>query len=231
MPEKMPEKAPEKVYVYAFCRAADALPPLPEGIAQPLQWVEAADLVAITEPSLDLNALQQDEARLVSAVVHHDWVLCELSRSVTLLPLRFGTQFETVAQVRSHLQRQADAYQAKLSALQDRAEYCLKFSPQPITLASPAAELQGRAYFLAKKQRLEQQSATEAQQQAQLAQLQAEIARCYPRAQVAADRIYLLVHHDELDQLQHRYQQWQRHCSDWLLQLSEALPPYHFVEV
>lgn len=217
------------MYVYAFCAAETSLPPLPQGIAQPLQTLGVAGVMAIGEPPLNLEALQQDEARLVSAVVHHDWVLCELIQSVTLLPLRFGTQFSDSQQVRSHLQTQEMAYRNQLAALQDRVEVCLKLAAKPVVLAAPSSTLKGRDYFLAKKQRLQQQALTETQQQAQVAQLRADILRSYPQHQVEDDRVYLLLHRGAIEQLQTQYQHWQRQFAGCEIQLSGGLPPYHFV--
>ena len=222
------------MYVYAFCSAATALPSLPQGITQPLQTVSAAGITAISEPPLDLETLQQDEARLVSAVVHHDWVLCELVQSLTLLPLRFGTQFRDVDQVRSHLQLQATTYRPRLEALTDQVEISLKLTAKPLMSATSlpvpqGTPLQGRDYFLAKKQRLQQQVLTDAQQHTRLAELRADIIRSYSQHKVEEDRVYLLVHRDAVAQLYEAQRHWQQQFPDCEVQLSGVLPPYHFV--
>ena len=217
------------MYIYTFCATATVLPPLPQGIAQPLQTVAVGAVTAIGEPPLDLAALQQDEARLVSAVVHHDWVLCELVQTMPLLPLRFGTQFSDVEQVRSHLQSQAEAYRAQLTALGDRVEICLKLATRPLRLVAPLPALKGRDYFQAKKQRLQQQTLTEAQQQTQLAQLRTALIRSYPQHQIEEDSVYLLIDRKAVGQLQDQQQYWQQKFPDCEVRISGVLPPYHFV--
>ena len=224
------------MYVYAFCMAETPLPALPRGIAHPLQTITAAGVTAIGEPPIDLGTLQQDEARLDSAVVHHDWALCELVQVVTLLPLRFGTQFESHEQLQSHLQAHAAVYQAQLAMLKNRLEFCLKLSAKPVATdapaaaaAPPAAQLKGRDYFLAKKQRLQQQTLTETQQQAHLDQLRSEITRVYAEHHVEADRVYLLIYRSAAEQLQQQLEQWRQQFPTCDLQCSTPLPPYHFV--
>ncbi len=225
--------SPGPLYVYGICQRPTGLLEMPTGIEGEVTWVTVGELVALVEPNLDLEAIQADNSRLLAAVLSHDRVLCHLFQQVPLLPLRFGTQLASPAQLQGYLSQQQDAYQAKLIALADQAEYQIKLTPADPTPPPLPEGLKGRDYFLAKKQRL--QDLTQAQQQQQ------DEGQCLLEAMVAtyasavvdhatpATKVYLLVPRSQADALFQAVAQWQAQASHWQVQVSDALPPYHFV--
>ncbi len=207
-------------YAYAICAQCPEV--LPEGGQGSLISVAAAGLYLVAEPGLDVRPLA--EADLVSAVVNHDRVLCELLPQTPLLPIRFGTHFETIAMIEEHLGDNAPSYQQRLSTLRDQSEYCLKLSPQEPDL--PEATGTGRAYFAAKKARVEQLSAWQA------AQNQAKAAW-----QERLNTSQAVIHTDEVNELKayilleaNAVAAWQTLRDPyWQVEFTGPLPPYHFV--
>lgn len=205
------------------------------GIAGPIQLIRYEHLVAVVEPELDFEAMTADDERLMQAVLAHDRVLCNLFQSVTLLPLQFGTRFQSEAALVQHLVQHQDSYQTKLAQLQDQGEYLLKLVPgEPPAPPEPENNAKGREYFLAKKQRLQAQAEHQQQQHAELQSVISAIAQIYPHwcrsePKDEVERIYLLVLRSEETALRHHCQTWQQQLSHWELSLSSALPPYHFV--
>ena len=86
--------------LYTF---AILLAPLPEatplGInGKPIQYLSRDRLVAMIEPDVDIEGLKLlPEQELMQAIIHHDRLVCELFEQRTLLPLRFGTAFVSIA--------------------------------------------------------------------------------------------------------------------------------------
>jgi len=223
----------QPVYVYGIV----ALPlqaPLPLGLQGDVTLVAVGDLAALVETNLDVAAIQADDQRLLTAVLSHDRVICDLFQVQGILPMRFGTQLASTTKLHQHLAAHAPTYTQKLRNLVGRAEYQLKLIPQPVTLPPLAEGLKGREYFLAKKQRLQQQSQQQQQQQQALADLLGQLETAYPqRVQCPPAeeerRVYLLLTADEATQLQQQTTDWLARCPDWHLSWSEPLPPYHFV--
>ncbi|NEP15508.1 MAG: hypothetical protein F6J97_01250 [Leptolyngbya sp. SIO4C1] len=210
------------IYLYAFCllpgddAALDGavlgnsdLDWLPPGLYQTVRLVSQGRVGAVIEADIDLTAMQQDDAQLVTAVVNHDRVICDLFETLTLLPLRFGTQFVSEAALRSHLQSHATDYQARLQSLVGKAEYCLKLAPLvlPTDQAAPAEQ--------------------------QLTQLQDALRQTFLAVQfessseTSACRAYLLTEQSSAG-LQQTVEAWQVTYPLWDISLSEARPPYHF---
>lgn len=237
-PERLPAGSPDKVpespvYVYGIVALPlQTIPPL--GFQAEVTLVEVGPIAAVVEPDLDVAAMQADDQQLLTAVLSHDRVICELFQSQSILPMRFGTQLASATKLRQHLTAKGATYTQKLTYLAERAEYQLKLVPQPVPLPPLAEGLKGREYFLAKKQRLQQQSQQQQQQQQDLARLLAQIDTAYPqRVQCPPgedeQKIYLLLATDEAAQLQQYTADWLARSPGWQLSWSEALPPYHFV--
>lgn len=207
---------------------------LPPGIERDTILVEQAGLGAIAEPGLDLEVLEADDQRLLTAVLTHDQVICDLFQQTSLLPLRFGIQLTSQAGLEAHLQENQKAYRRKLALLADKAEYQIKLVPAEITVPPLPEGLTGRDYFLAKKSRLQTQSEEQQRQQEELNQLVAALQSTYADLQtVTSDegipRLYLLLQASQAKELLRQAEHWQRQMPHWQLNLSEALPPYHFV--
>jgi Gas vesicle synthesis protein GvpL/GvpF len=222
------------MYTYAFLASSTAPVELPLGITGSLALIHEAGLAALVEPRLDLEALQQNDDRLVQAVVSHDRVLRELFEQATILPLRFGTSFISQAALEQHLQTHQAEYLQKLAELQDKAEYGLKFVPSELAEPEISTDVKGKAYFLAKKQRYQTLAEQQQQQQVEFHQVIEAIALSYPdvvlsEAKDGVERVYLLSDRQEEPNLYQRLQNWQMQCPHWQISLVDALPPYHFV--
>jgi hypothetical protein len=221
------------MYTYAFLFNSGLLPDLPEGIWGSLDLIGADRLAALVEPGLSAEALQQSDRQLMQAVLSHDRVIQEVFQQTTVLPLRFGTYFISRQGLLDHLHTHQQTYIDKLTQLQGKAEYVLKLNPLPYPEAAITAETTGKNYFLAKKQRYQDQAHWQQQQQAELDHLSALLETRYPinRAEpngTAPERIYLLADLLANDPLE-RLPDWQQTCPSWGLSLSDPLPPYHFV--
>ncbi|HEY9889939.1 MAG TPA: GvpL/GvpF family gas vesicle protein [Candidatus Obscuribacterales bacterium] len=223
----------QMLYVYAFCPPLPTPSALPTGITgAAVQVVTVDTLGAIAESGVDVAQLKADDDQLMQAVLTHDRVLNDLFAQVPLLPLRFGTQFNDEEALSTFLHQHSATYQARLTALCDRAEYLLKLTPQPLPLPDLDPNLKGRDYFLAKKERLQAQTAAVTQQSAEfeafLAQLEAhQTPFVLSTPQDTEERLYLLLSRDAAA-TQTAVAQWQQQLPTWQLGCSEPLPPYHF---
>ena len=222
------ELTPGPIYLYSICPRPQQPLTLPLGLAEPTQLIAVDNIAAVVETGVDL-----DEPRLLNAVLSHDRVICELFQTTPLLPLRFGTQITSLNHLKAHLATQGADYAAKLEALAPKAEYQLKLIAQTVELPPVAAGLTGRDYFLAKKQRLEDQTTSQEQQQAELAQVLDHIYSAYSDCLEAESpageaRVYILVDRGDEALVQH-LEEWRSQAPHWNLMLSDPLPPYHFV--
>ncbi len=221
-------------YIYAFFKNSDGLPTLPTGIVGALDIIGVEAIAAVVEYDVPLEAIQQDDQQLVQAVITHDQVICQLFAQVTVLPLRFGASFVNCDRLRDHLAANQQTYSYQLAQLEGKAEYTLKFIPRPLPAEATPNETQGKAYFLAKKQRYQAQVDYQQQQQQELQQLAVSIAQTYAKhlqadTQGTTHRLFLLLPQPEAAALYEQCKTWQAQCPTWELTVSEALPPYHFV--
>jgi hypothetical protein len=224
------------MYTYAFLSSFSPPLDLPPGIADAPILFREAEIAALVEPELDLNSIQQNDERLIQAVLCHDRIIRAAFEQTTVLPLRFGTCFVSPQGLREHLQTHQEDYQHKLLAFKGKAEYGLKLTASESTAGSETAistEVKGKAYFLAKKQRYQILAEQQQQQQAELQQVIAAIALTYPDyvsvPSEGVERIYLLSDRQQESNLYQHLQAWQTQLTHWQLQIGEALPPYHFV--
>jgi hypothetical protein len=225
---------PSPLYAYALCFTPPETLTLPTGIQGELAVITAGDLSAIAEFDVPIETLQADDRQLMAAVLHHDQVICQLFSQISLLPLRFGTCFTDPAAAASHLIAKGDTYRQRLQQLQNHGEYLLKATPMPITLPETDPDLKGRAYFLAKKQRLQDQTAAQVAQQQQLQTLWQQLEQHFRQTQAgtpqdSTERFYLLAHSDQATTLEAHLATWQVQAPQWQLTLDGPLPPYHFV--
>ena len=228
-----PELTSGPIYLYSICPRPLQPLTLPLGLAEATKLIAVNDIAAVVETGVDLEALQTDEPRLLNAVLSHDRVICELFQHTPLLPLRFGTQIASVDHLKAHLTSQGADYAAKLDALAPKVEYQLKLAAQTVELSPLAEGLAGRAYFLAKKQRIHDQTTAQENQQQALVSLLNRIRSVYgdclesegPDGEI---RIYILVDRDDA-RLHRRVEEWRSQTTHWAITLSEPLPPYHFV--
>ncbi len=237
------------MYIYAFLKSPANSLQLPPGIEGDLQIIAenvCANVCAIAEPGLtSLATIEQDEQRLMQAVVTHDRILCELFNQTTILPLRFGTIFRSSADLIAHLNQREKEYLAKLNQFEGKAEYTLKVVPLDAPVPETDPQAKGKAYLLAKKQRFSIVQEFQNQQNREWASLQqaiAHVASPQPgffkksgfyyvlgEPQGTTNRIYLLIPKNQESLLLEYVQTWQKNHPTWQLFLSESLPPYHFV--
>ena len=222
------------VYVYGLCQRQQAPNTLPLGLAQETQLISVDDIAVVVEYGIDLETLQADDQRLLNAVLSHDRVVCDLFQQGTVLPIRFGTQLASTEKLKEYIGNEYQTYLDKLQALDQKCEYQIKLQPEAITLPSSPDDLKGRAYFLAKKQRLKDQTVAQEQQHHELMSLFERIHQIFPNAVEATNedgtaKVYILLDNDATSTLKHQAEQWQAEATYWNLSLSEALPPYHFV--
>jgi hypothetical protein len=207
---------------------------LPEGTAGCLQLVGNEWLSVVVEPNLSLEALQQDDALLLQAILAHDRVIRALFCQTTVLPLRF-TSFSPIDNLLADLNQHQQRYLEILNQLEGKAEYTVTLTPihQPETPISP--DLTGKAYFLARKQQVQAQHAERQQQREELQMLLATIAQRYPYTIVTASetetqQIHVLLPKAEENDWRRIASVFNEKFSRWQINLGDALPPYHFVD-
>lgn len=233
--------------LYAFAILAAPLPQhQPIGIKAPaIAYIQVGELVVAIEPNLDVEALQAaSEELLMQAAIAHDRVICELFTHETLLPLRFGTVFSSQQALADYLTSQQQFFAERLRLLSGYSEYLLKgqVTPPPVAVQN---NLKGKDYLLAKRSYYLQQQGWRSQQQQEyqdlIALLQAasaagtEDAWRSPQIATAQEsetlKIYLLLTRDRAESLRQSLQTWQVDRDCWHLDLSLALPPYHFANL
>jgi hypothetical protein len=223
------------MYTYAFMQGSAIPLDLPEGMAGSLQVVTTSELAAVVESGLNFESFQQSDERLMQAVLIHDRVIRDLFSQTTILPLQFGTRFVSKDALLLHLQAQSTEYVNKLNSLVDKAEYMIKLTPVNLTEEEDlSVDLKGKDYFLAKKQRYQNQMDLKQKRRAEMEQVQEAIATVYSNvvhsnSQDGVERFYLLTRRLEETFLLEKLQTWQTKCTHWHLEVGEALPPYHFV--
>ncbi|MBW4690718.1 MAG: GvpL/GvpF family gas vesicle protein [Lyngbya sp. HA4199-MV5] len=222
------------MYTYAFCKTPLAPLTLPHGIVALVQMVQTEQLSALVEPIISLDRLNQDDTLLVQAVLAHDRVIRSLFAQATLLPLRFGTNFSSLERLKAHLHTQQQTYLSKLTQLDGKAEYTLKFTPLELTELAIAPDIKGKDYFLARKQQFQTQLLHQQQQQEAFTHIQQVITQTYPDCRLNEEptgikTVYLLLERDREPQLRQTIRTLQAQHSEWQIAIGEALPPYHFV--
>lgn len=221
------------MYTYAFLHTPIAPLVLSTGISGTLQTVKADRLAAVVEPALTVDSLQTSDERLMQAVLKHDRIICDLFAQTTVLPLRFGTYFVSKEALQAHLTDRQAQYLELLSQLDGKAEYLLKLIPKQEVETTAASDLKGTDYFLAKKQRVQEQAECQQQQneRSNLMQHLADAGISYQpvESREGVERLYVLGDRAGEEQLKKLLAQWQEQCPRWELDLSGALPLYHFV--
>jgi hypothetical protein len=231
--------------LYTF---AILLAPLPEatplGInGKPIQYLSRDRLVAMIEPDVDIEGLKLlPEQELMQAIIHHDRLVCELFEQRTLLPLRFGTAFVSIAALENYLETEKDNLLASLARLDGYAEFLVTG-----TAIAPKIEadsnLKGRDYLLAKRSQYLQQEQWQSQLQQEILEylqiLSAHLKLAAPAYQLQYQtvetkgtediRVYLLLPRSHSQALQIASQSWQDQHSHWQIAWSQPLPPYHFL--
>ncbi|MDZ8053771.1 MAG: GvpL/GvpF family gas vesicle protein [Aulosira sp. ZfuVER01] len=223
------------IYAYALLLPIASPPVLPLGMERNTELVYSSGLAAIVEPEILLEAIQTTDERLLQSVLTHDRVLRELFQQTPLLPLRFGSGFNSVETLLNHLEKHQQQYLETLTHLTDKVEYTLKATPCNLLDDSDTIDARGKAYLLAKKQRYQTQQAFQAQQCEQWELLNQLILKTYTNVicetrQPDVRQIHFLAQRNDSTVSKQQFSLWQVQCSHWQLAISEPLPPYHFLE-
>lgn len=227
------------LYAYAIVVRPETSLVLPHGMQHPVQLIEVASLAVAVEPDipLELDASNDPQImqRQVQQVLTHDRVLQELFVQTTILPLRFGICFATIADLQAHLQAQALDYSQQLARFHHQAEYTLKLHRLPVEpIATESTSLKGRDYFLARKQQYQQQAVQQAQQNQELDQIHQVLVTwatdMRPGNSTSDQAIWhLLVPLEKAEGLYRQVLDWQTTLRHWTLEAIGPLPPHHFV--
>jgi hypothetical protein len=226
------------MYTYALLKPSVSSLEMPKGIAGEVQLIGTPELVAAVEPDFseaDLKQLEQDDEKLMQAVLSHDRVIQCLFQQTTILPLRFGIQFASRQVLLSHLEAQQQEYLEALFQFEGKAECSLVFEAIAAPEAEIAPEITGKSYFLAKKEQYQTQADYQRRQQQELATLLQQINQYYPQItfsqnQTGAKKVYLLIDRTEAETLAQQIQDWQQQINGWNIALSEPHPPYRFLK-
>jgi len=221
--------------LYTYCLLSDSKGnvSLPSGFLGDLKLIQKGAIAAVVEPELPQEKLETDDETLVQAVIHHDWVICEIFRDRAVLPLRFGTYFPTEADLRTHLATNREKYQQTLENLSGKLEVTLKLTPIPFT-EQETSSAKGKAYLRAKKQRYQEQSQYQAQQKLALEAFEQMINQTYSQwvhgdPQESTERFYLLLDVATFSSFSEQIKQWENQLQAWTIEVSAPLPPYHFL--
>lgn len=224
------------IYAYAFLKTPEEPLELPVGMGgDRLLLISTSGISALVEPGISVKSWENDDEKLIKAVVSHDRVLCDLFAKITVLPLRFGISFASEKKLLDSLEECRAEYLEKLHELEGKAEYTLKFIPKTFAEPKTPAKGKGKEYFLAKKQRYQSQQNFLETQAAQWEKIAAEISQLHPSVMVVEPegeelrKIYLLLSLQEEALVAEQFLTWQESSSYWELQLGEPLPPYHFI--
>ncbi|MHC5765065.1 MAG: GvpL/GvpF family gas vesicle protein [Nostoc sp.] len=224
----------QNFYTYAFFNTPDFPVDLPSGNLGELFLINGKNISAVVEPGISVESSQNDDEQVIKMVLAHDRIICELSRQMTVLPLRFGTYFLSEDTLLNHIESHAQEYQDKLNNIQGKNEYTLKVIPQKVEELAKASGTNGRDYFLAKKQYYEQQKSFFAAQNQEKSYLINLITETYQSSAIVQDhaeevRFHLLVDRQNKALLLEQVLSLQQKCPHWTLILGEPLPPYHFI--
>ncbi|MHC5778984.1 GvpL/GvpF family gas vesicle protein [Nostoc sp.] len=224
----------QNFYTYAFLNTPDFPLNLPDGNLGKLLLINGKNISAVVEPGISLELSQNNDEQVIKMVLAHDRVICDLSRQLTVLPLRFGTYFISEDTLLNHIESHAQEYQDKLNNIQGKNEYTLKVIPQKVEELPKASGVNGRDYFLAKKQHYEQQKSFLAAQNEEKSHLINLITETYQSSAIVQDnaeevRLHLLVDRQNKALLLKQVLSLQEKCPHWNLILGEPLPPYHFI--
>lgn len=223
------------IYIYALISTSDLDLSSLAGLRNPLQIWGQGSLYAVVEENPFADGVPQEEDALLKAVIHHDRIVQAIFEQTPVLPLRFGSQFLDREQLEGYLIDHAALYGEQLAQFQDQAEFTLSFTPRALpspNIATAPEPAKGRDYFLAKKKRLLTENDRLQTQQDQWIALQQKIQRAYPYSiwvEGETPRAYLLVSFKREPHLHKQILQWEETHSEWQIQVSPPLPPYHFV--
>lgn len=223
----------ENFYTYAFLETPSFPLTLPQGIASQVVLINGIQLSAIVEPGISLESCQKNDAEIIQMALCHDRVIRELFEQVTVLPLRFGTCFNSQTKLLNYLQSHSQEYRKQLEEIKGKVEFCLKLIPHSLPETEPLTE-KGKNYFLAKKQQYQNRQNFSICQETEKQNLIYGIKNVHKFPLVIQEqkeevRIYILVSSQDKVLILEQFLTWQKACPRWDLFLGDSLPPYHFI--
>ncbi|WP_413173336.1 GvpL/GvpF family gas vesicle protein [Anabaena azotica] len=225
----------ENLYTYAFLESPSLPLILPQGANSQVVLINGTRLSAIVEPGIYLESFQNNDEKIIQMALCHDRVICELFEQLTVLPVRFGTYFNSQTNLLTYLESHNEEHQSKLEKINGKIEFALKLIPRSLEeTALLEGDGGGRNYFLAKKQQYQNQknfSIAQSTEKHNLIDLITKINQLPVVIQEQKEevRIYLLVSFKEKILLLEQFLTWQKACPRWDLFLGDCLPPYHFI--
>ena len=229
------------MYTYALIETPTVPLMLPVGLVGELELISAGEITAIAEPQISLQKMEllvQDDELLQQAYVRYGQVICDLFRQTTIVPFRFYHCFADRTALQQHLKIHQSFYEQMLKRLAGKGEYLLKFLPKDCLFPEIEQDTlkKGKDYFLAKKKRYQMQQDYREKQQRDWQAIGDRITAEYPDAIIANPsedkrEIYLLGDRDRESLLYQQLQVWQEACNTWNITLSEAIPPYDFLDI
>jgi len=226
----------QNIYTYAFLKTPDIPLYLPQGAASQVLLIDGTELSAVVELGISLELFRGDDEQLINMALSHDRVICEIFHQITVVPLRFGTYFNSQTSLLNHIEYHSQEYQEHLKKINGKNEYSLKLIPRklekPVQLSE--AVRKGRDYFLAKKTHYENQTIFNLAQANEKYSLIDLITQIYQSSAIVQHqeeevRIYLLVSLKDEPFLLKQFLDWQKACPRWNLSLQGGFPPYHFI--
>jgi hypothetical protein len=223
----------ENFYTYAFLETPSFPLMLPQGLSSQVMLINGTQLSAIVEPGISLDSFQDNDEKIIQMALCHDRVICDLFEQLTVLPLRFGTYFNSQKNLLNYLESNSQEYRTKLEKINGKIEFALKLIPRPLEEAVPL-EGGGRNYFLSKKQKYQSQqnfTIAQATEKQNLIDLITNINQLPVVIQEQNEeiRVYLLINSQDKILLFEQILIWQKACPRWDLFLGDCLPPYHFI--
>jgi len=156
------------LYLYGISAKAPAIQPADsvDGLSV-VERLEDAGLVAWfsrvapAEFGEKLATNMENLEWLSGASVRHQRTVSEISDSVTLLPARFGTVFNSDQSLLEHIREQKGALTAALARIEGTEEWGVKLFLNPSPPASPIEITSGRDYLRAKSAMVQTRKHTE----------------------------------------------------------------------
>ena len=214
---------------------------IPLGImGKPIQYLSCDRLVAVIEPDVDIEGLKLlPEQELMQVIIQHDRLVCELFEQRTLLPLRFGMAFVSIAALENYLEIEKEHLLASLERLDGYAEFLVTGTAIAPKIEA-SSNLKGKDYLLAKRSQYLQQEQWRSQLQREVLDYRQAITNYLtPEYQATFEqvetqgsedvRVYALLPRSQVASLQTTLRSWEAEHPHWQISWSQPLPPYHFL--
>ena len=181
----------------------------------------------------------QDKPLTQQAIVEHSRVISDCFRTMTVLPFRFGTIFESDEALRRAVRTNRKAFLESLSRLRGKSEMHVKIVVKDGTIEEAVADMPvgvGGEYLRKLRDRASRER--ERQTKARALSMQVHKLFCPLEEDVSCKRIDSgnmlidfahLIDTNTVAKYQNRYSAATRHFKDCQVTISGPWPPYHFM--